>query len=92
VICRTKRSIAHSAKEKLRDLFYRLSPQTRYMWFGYMKTHISEQELDYFTSVNPPDMYAYIAAMGRRKKKGEGRVPLLPGIDEERAHDGRRTG
>jgi acetyl coenzyme A synthetase (ADP forming)-like protein len=58
------RPIVPADKEKLRDLFYRLSPQTRYLRFGYMKTHISEQELDYFTTVNPPDTYAYIGAMG----------------------------
>ncbi len=58
------RPIVPKDKEKLRDLFYRLSPQTRYLRFGYMKTYISEQELDYFTAVNPPDMYAYIGAMG----------------------------
>ena len=58
------RPIVPSDKEKLRDLFYRLSPQTRYLRFGYMKTYISEQELDYFTIVNPPDMYAYVATMG----------------------------
>ena len=58
------RPITHEDKEKLRDLFYRLSPQTRYLRFGYMKTYISEQELDYFTVVNPPDMYAYVALMG----------------------------
>jgi acetate---CoA ligase (ADP-forming) len=58
------RPITHADKEKLKDLFYRLSPQTRYLRFGYMKTYISDQELDYFTVVNPPDTYAYVALMG----------------------------
>jgi acetyl coenzyme A synthetase (ADP forming)-like protein len=58
------RPITPADKEKLRDLFYRLSPQTRYLRFGYMKTYISEQELEYFTAVNPPDMYAYVALIG----------------------------
>jgi hypothetical protein len=40
------RPITHEDKEKLKDLFYRLSPQTRYLRFGYMKSYISEQELD----------------------------------------------
>ncbi len=58
------RPIRPDDKEKLRELFYRLSPQTRYLRFGYMKTYISEQELEYFTAVNPPDMYAYVALTG----------------------------
>jgi hypothetical protein len=58
------RPITHADKEKLKDLFYRLSPQTRYLRFGYMKTSISDQELDYFTVVNPPDTYAYVALAG----------------------------
>lgn len=58
------RPIIPDDKEKLRELFYRLSPQTRYLRFGYMKTYISEQELEYFTSVTPPDMHAYLALMG----------------------------
>jgi acetyl coenzyme A synthetase (ADP forming)-like protein len=75
------RPIVPADKEKLRDLFYRLSPQTRYMRFGYMKTYISEQELDYFTSVNPPDMYAYVATMGEDEKErivAVGRWFLVP--------------
>jgi succinyl-CoA synthetase alpha subunit/RimJ/RimL family protein N-acetyltransferase len=58
------RPITHTDKEKLKDLFYRLSPQTRYLRFGYMKTYISDQELDYFSAINPPDTYAYVALMG----------------------------
>jgi acetyl coenzyme A synthetase (ADP forming)-like protein len=75
------RPIVPADKEKLRDLFYRLSPQTRYMRFGYMKTYISEQELAYFTSVNPPDMYAYIATTGegdRERIVAVGRWFLVP--------------
>ncbi len=75
------RPIVPADKERLRDLFYRLSPQTRYMRFGYMKTYISEQELDYFTSVNPPDMYAYVATMGEEEKErivAVGRWFLVP--------------
>jgi len=58
------RPITPADKQKLKDLFYRLSPQTRYLRFGYMKTYISDQELDYFTVVNPPDTYAYVALTG----------------------------
>jgi len=58
------RPIGSDDKEKLRDFFYRMSPQTRYFRFGYTKAHISEQELDYFTEINPPDMYAYVGLSG----------------------------
>ena len=47
------RPITPADKEKLKDLFYRLSPQTRYLRFGYMKSYISEQELDYFHRGEP---------------------------------------
>lgn len=63
------RPITPADKGKLRDLFYRLSPQTRYLRFGYMKTYISDQELEYFTAVNPPDMYAYVALMGEAEEE-----------------------
>lgn len=75
------RPITHEDKEKLKDLFYRLSPQTRYLRFGYMKSYISEQELDYFTVSNPPDTYAYVALAGEGKEErivGVGRWFLSP--------------
>jgi acetyl coenzyme A synthetase (ADP forming)-like protein len=75
------RPITHEDKEKLKDLFYRLSPQTRYLRFGYMKTYISDQELDYFTVVDPPDTYAYVALTGEGKEErivGVGRWFLSP--------------
>ncbi|HXX82280.1 MAG TPA: GNAT family N-acetyltransferase [Thermodesulfovibrionales bacterium] len=49
---------------KLKDLFYRLSPQTRYLRFGYMKNFLSDDELTYYTEVKPPDTYAYVALIG----------------------------
>lgn len=58
------RPIGPDDKEKLRDFFYRMSPQTRYFRFGYTKAHITDQELDYFTEINPPDMYAYVGLSG----------------------------
>jgi acetate---CoA ligase (ADP-forming) len=58
------RPITPDDKEKLRDLFYRLSPLTRYMRFGYTKERITDQELVYFTEVNPPDTYADIGLTG----------------------------
>ncbi len=75
------RPITPSDKEKLKDLFYRLSPQTRYLRFGYMKSYISDQELDYFTVVNPPDTYAYVALAGEGQEErivGVGRWFLSP--------------
>lgn len=58
------RPITQDDREKLRDFFYRLSPQTRYFRFGHMKDHITDQELAYFTEVRPPDMYAYVGLTG----------------------------
>ena len=58
------RPLTPDDKEKLKDLFYRLSPMTRYLRYGYMKTYISYKELDYFTNVSPPAMYAYAALTG----------------------------
>ena len=75
------RPINPSDKEKLKDLFYRLTPQTRYLRFGYMKSYISDQELDYFTVVNPPDTYAYVALTGEGEEErivGVGRWFLSP--------------
>ena len=75
------RPITHEDKEKLKDLFYRLNPQTRYLRFGYMKSYISEQELDYFTVSDPPDTYAYVALSGEGNEErivGVGRWFLSP--------------
>ncbi|MDO8282586.1 MAG: GNAT family N-acetyltransferase [Thermodesulfovibrionia bacterium] len=75
------RPITHEDKEKLKDLFYRLSPQTRYLRFGYMKSYVSDQELDYFTVIHPPDTYAYVALTGEEKEEhivGVGRWFLTP--------------
>ncbi len=75
------RPITYADKEKLKDLFYRLSPQTRYLRFGYMKSYISDQELDYFTASNPPDTYAYVALTGEGEEErivGVGRWFLSP--------------
>ena len=58
------RPIGRDDKDKLRDFFYRLSPQTRYFRFGHMKEQISDKELDYFTDVHPPESYAYLGLTG----------------------------
>ena len=76
------RPITPADKENLKELFYRLSPQTRYLRFGYMKSYISDQELDYFTVVNPPDTYAYVALTGEGEVErivAVGRWFLSPG-------------
>ncbi len=61
------RPITPVDRDKLKAFFYRLSPLTRYLRFGFMKNYISERELDYFTANNPPDVFAY----GALKDKGE---------------------
>ncbi len=58
------RPITRDDKDKMRNLFYRLSPQSRYLRFGHMKEHISDQELDYYTDVHAPDTYAYVGLTG----------------------------
>lgn len=58
------RPIGSDDREKLRTFFYRLSPHSRYLRFGYTKEHISEQELVNFTELNPPDTYAYVGLIG----------------------------
>jgi GNAT superfamily N-acetyltransferase len=47
-----------------------------------MKSYISDQELDYFTVVNPPDTYAYVALTGEGEVErivAVGRWFLSPG-------------
>jgi acetyl coenzyme A synthetase (ADP forming)-like protein len=63
------RPIEHQDRERLRDLFYRLSPQTRYFRFGYTKSFITDDELTYFTEVKPPDRYAYVALIGEGEEE-----------------------
>ena len=68
-------------REKMRNLFYRLTPQTRYLRFGHIKEHISEQELDYFTETHPPETYAYIGLTGEganEQIRAVGRWHLAP--------------
>src|SRR5574337_2104158 len=63
------RPITHDDKNKLRNLFYRLSPQSRYLRFGYMKEHISDQELDYYTNVRAPESDAFIGLTGEGEEE-----------------------
>jgi acetyl coenzyme A synthetase (ADP forming)-like protein len=58
------RPITTGDKKKLEEFFYRLSPGTRYLRFGYTKSYISETELAYYTEIDPPQRYAYVATMG----------------------------
>lgn len=63
------RAIRPDDKANLKDLFYRLSPLTRYMRFQYTKEHISDEELAYFTEVVPPGRAAYVATMGEGEEE-----------------------
>lgn len=58
------RPIRPDDKERLKDLFYRVSPETRYLRFHYVKNYISDKELRYFTEVRPPDRAAFVATTG----------------------------
>ncbi len=63
------RPITTADKKKLEELFYRLSPWTRYLRFGYTKSYISETELAYYTEIQPPQRYAYVATMGQGEEE-----------------------
>ncbi len=58
------RPIGPDDKERLKAFFYRVSPQTRYLRFHSVKNYISDDELDYFTNVRPPDRSAFVATTG----------------------------
>ncbi|HTG01076.1 MAG TPA: GNAT family N-acetyltransferase [Nitrospirota bacterium] len=76
------RPISADDRQKLKDFFYRLSPQTRYFRFGHIKDHITDQELSYFTAVKAPDMYAYVGVTGEGSEemiRAVGRWFLSPG-------------
>lgn len=65
------RPITPDDKERLRDLFYRLSPRARYFRFQYTKTDITDEELEHFTHMSPPANYAYVGTM---RDTGEERI------------------
>ncbi len=58
------RPVSTEDKNMMRELFYRLSPQARYLRFGHVKEHISDEELRYYTDVHAPDSYAYVGLTG----------------------------
>lgn len=58
------RPIRPDDRERLQDLFYRVSPETRYLRFHYVKNYISDKELKYYTEVRPPDRSAFVATQG----------------------------
>ena len=75
------RPIRPDDKKRLEELFYRLSPRTRYLRFQYAKGRISEEELAYYTEVVPPERCAYVGTMGQGDEEGivaVGRYDLLP--------------
>jgi len=80
------RPIRPDDRGRLKALFYRLSPRSRYLRFQYAKEHITDEELTYYSEVVPPDQYAYVATAGECDSErivAVGRWYLLP--DEERA-------
>ena len=75
------RPITPEDRKRLEDLFYRLSPWSRYLRFGYSKSFISQAELSYFTDIQPPDTYAFVATTGEAVEErivAVGRWFLLP--------------
>lgn len=68
-------------KKRLEEFFYRLSARTRFLRFQYVKEHITEQEIKYFTEVTPPERNAIVATVGEGDKEriiAVGRWDLLP--------------
>jgi acetyl coenzyme A synthetase (ADP forming)-like protein len=63
------RAIRPDDKGRLEELFYRLSPRTRYLRFGFEKATITEEELRYYTELHPPGEYACVGTMGEGPKE-----------------------
>ncbi len=63
------RPIRPDDKKKIEELFYRLSEWTRYLRFGYTKKQITDAELAYYTEMDPPHKYAYVATMGEGEQE-----------------------
>jgi acetyl coenzyme A synthetase (ADP forming)-like protein len=75
------RPIRPDDKQRMEDLFYRLSPRTRYLRFQYAKTYITGEELAYYTEVTLPGRCAYVATTGQGEQErilGVGRWEALP--------------
>ncbi|MBM3934867.1 MAG: GNAT family N-acetyltransferase [SAR202 cluster bacterium] len=75
------RPIRPDDKKRMEELFYRLSPRTRYLRFQYAKNYISGEELKYYTEVTPPDRFAYVATIGEEDKEriiAVGRWDMVP--------------
>ena len=56
-------------KQRIKELFYRLSPKTRYFRFQYAKEHINDEELAYYTELTPPERGAYVATVDEGPKE-----------------------
>lgn len=61
------RPIRPDDTDRLRDMFYRLTPLTRYFRFHFEKTDISDQELEAFTEANCPERCAIVGTVGEGK-------------------------
>ncbi len=63
------RPIRPDDRSRIEGLFYRLSEWTRYLRFGYTKKQITDAELGYYTEMDPPRKYAYVATMGEGEQE-----------------------
>jgi acetyl coenzyme A synthetase (ADP forming)-like protein len=63
------RPIRADDKKRLEDFFYRLSPRTRYLRFGYTKNYITDEELTHFTEIHPPQKNAFVGTAGEGEKE-----------------------
>jgi len=75
------RPIRPDDKKRWFEFFYRLSPRTRYLRFQYAKAYASEEEAAYYTEVEPPERFAYVATTGEGEQErivAIGRWDALP--------------
>lgn len=63
------RLVSPNDKKRMEELFYRLSPRSRYLRFQYSKNHITEEDLRHFTEAAPPQRSAYVATTGEGEKE-----------------------
>lgn len=76
------RPISYADKKELLAHFNRLSEDTRFFRFHYAKETITEEELDYYCTVDYDNTFALVAEMprnGRNEIVGVGRYTRLPG-------------
>lgn len=60
------RAVRPADKEAVRELFARLTPETRFLRFHHYKPGLTEEEADYFCDVDQENHVALVAVLPRR--------------------------